>query len=164
MFRRYHSSSAGGTTYAYNKWYLSFFLGDGLLCWLGWIEFQSNQHNRQWIFLTFWISQLQQRTCSVPSTKFQIRWLDLALNRAYSQLSKNNSEMQNLSLINNAISQSIDQHSVSNASYKPLTCSVPWAQFCLSDIQRSSENIINTRRYWTVQYFAKYFTFFETFF
>ena len=66
-----------------------------------------------------------------------------------------------LPLINNAISQTIDQHSVQNASYKPLTRSVLWAQFCLSDIQRSSVNTINTRRYWIVQYFRKYFTLLE---
>jgi len=46
-----------------------------------------------------------------------------------------------LSLINNAISQSIDQLSVPDVSYKPLTCSVPWAQFCLSDIQWRSGKI-----------------------
>ena len=36
----------------------------------------------------------------------------------------NDSEIQTLPLINNATSQSIDQHSAPNASYKHLTCSV----------------------------------------
>ena len=69
-----------------------------------------------------------------------------------------------LSLINNAISQSTDQHSVPNISYKPLTCSVPWAQFCPSDIYWSSGNIINSLRYWIVEYFRRYFTLLKFFY
>jgi len=56
---------------------------------------------------------------------FQARRFDPTLHRAYSQLSINDSEIKILSLINNAISQNIDQLSVPNVSYKPLTCSVP---------------------------------------
>jgi hypothetical protein len=43
---------------------------------------------------------------------FQIRWIDLTPHRAYSELSINDSELLILSLINNTISQIIDQHSV----------------------------------------------------
>ena len=43
---------------------------------------------------------------------FQIRWLDLALNHAYSQSSINDQEYKLSSLINKATSQSIDQISV----------------------------------------------------
>jgi hypothetical protein len=49
---------------------------------------------------------------------YRVRWLEITMNSTYSQLLINNSEVQNFSLINNSISQSIDQLSVPIVSYK----------------------------------------------
>jgi len=50
---------------------------------------------------------------------FQIQWFDLTLHCAYSKLSINDYEIKILSLINNAMSKTIDQLSVPDVSYKP---------------------------------------------
>jgi hypothetical protein len=109
-----------------------------------------------------WISYWHQWTSSVLLPSFQIsRWFELTLYRGCPTLFRNKLTILKYklsSLINNAISRSIDHSFVTQDSNTMLSSAVTCSVFRLSDIHWSSSGkVTNTEQTWTVQSFEQYF-------
>jgi hypothetical protein len=93
---------------------------------------------------------------------FQIRWLFLTPNRAYSEIS-----FKRFCITNFYLSLIMQFHKVLISTLFQTSVKNLWHGQCRersSVSQTYSGNIINTERYWIVQYFRKYFTLLELYF